>query len=118
MSRRKSELKPKTVITTIAVVATLCVAGLGYIWLKSELYKLGKQVKGLEIKLDELRHTNEGLKREYAVLCTPKEWEERAKRLKLGLIMPPTDQIVRLPEPEVVAGGTVEKTKIYASRER
>lgn len=116
MSRRKNELKPKTIIATVAVVATLCLAGIGYIWLKSELYHLGREMKGLEVKLEELRHTNEGLKQEYAVLCTSKELEERAKHLKLGLVMPPADQIVRLPEPEISARGGIEQPKVYAAR--
>jgi cell division protein FtsL len=115
MSRRKKTLKPRSILLIISVCAILCLAGLGYIWAKTEVYYLGKQMKSLEVKLDALRSRNEALQRDYATLCTPKELEMRIKRLNLGLVMLPPDQVIRLPEP-VEPRASASETKVFASR--
>jgi len=115
MRRRKSELKSKSIVVTVSICGILCLAGIGYVWAKRQLYTLGKEMKTLEVQLDQLRSDNEALQGEYAVLCTPRELERRAKELHLGLILPPTDQIIRLDEPGVQVRQRGEP-KIYASR--
>ena len=115
MSRRKSTpLKPKTVLVSICICAGLCLAGIGYVWAKTEVWGLGKEMKALEVRRDELRRRNDALQRTYAAMCTPGELDARVKRLNLGLVTPQPDQIIRLAEPVPLARQNAE-TKVYAA---
>jgi cell division protein FtsL len=101
MRRRKSaSLKPKSIMGAIAVCSVISLAGIGYIWAKTEVYSLGRQIKTLEVRLDELHSTNDAMKREFAVMCTQTELGRRVK--SLGLVAPAPDQIIRIPEPTSV----------------
>jgi hypothetical protein len=114
MSRRRSApLKPGTVMAAILVCAAVCLSGIGYIWAKTQVWTLGREMKALELRLDELRRANDGLSRTYAAMCTPRALEERMKRYNLGLVAPQPDQMVRLPEPTLVKREV--QTKIYAA---
>src|SRR5690242_18643245 len=113
MRRRKSSsLKPKSVMGAIGVCAFVSLAGIGYIWAKTEVYALGRQIKTLEVKLDELHHTNAAMKRDFAVMCTQNELGKRVK--SLGLVAPAPDQIVRIPEPTTV--GSKPEARVFAAQ--
>jgi hypothetical protein len=100
MSRRKrTPLKPQTVIASIMLCTALCLAGIGYIWAKAQVWSLGKERKTLENRLDELKRKNDVLKQTYAAMCTQSRLDESVRRLKLGLAAPQPDQIVRITEP-------------------
>ena len=100
MSRRRvGSLKPKTVITSIVVCAAISLAGIGYVWAKTQVWGLGKQIKTLELRRDELKRANEGLQRTYAAMCTHERLAARVRELQLGLVAPTPSQMVRLPEP-------------------
>ena len=100
MSRRRvGALKPKTVITSIVVCSAICLAGIGYVWAKTQLWELGKDQKKLEVRRDYLRRGNEGLQRTYAAMCTHERLAARVKDLQLGLSAPTNNQIIKLPEP-------------------
>lgn len=115
MSRRKSApLKPQTVVISICLCAAVCLAGMGYVWAKTQVWGLGRDIKRLENRRDELRRVNDSLQRTYAAMCTPRELDARAKRLNLGLITPQPDQLVRMVEPTPLARQRSE-TKVYAS---
>lgn len=115
MSRRKSApLKPKTVVVSICICGALCLAGIGYVWAKTQVWGLSREIKRLETRRDELKRVNDSLQRTYAAMCTPRELDARVKRLNLGLATPQPDQIVRLAEPVPVARRRAE-TRIYAA---
>ena len=111
MSRRKSaRLKPRNVVLSIFTCCAVCLAGIGYVWAKTQVWGLSRDIKKLETRLDELKRTNDALQRTYAAMCTPRELDARVKRLNLGLSVPRPDQILRLPEPVPGAGKAEDTT--------
>ena len=100
MSRKRvGALKPKTVISSMVVCTALCLAGLGYVWAKTQLWGLSAKIKKLEMSRDELRRGNDALQRTYAAMCTHERLAARVKELQLGLSAPSQDQMIRLLEP-------------------
>ena len=115
MSRRRSApLKPGTIIAAIVVCAAVCLAGIGYIWAKTQVWTLGREIKALENRRDELRRANDALSRTYAAMCTSRELELRLKHYNLGLVMPRPDQIVTMTEPTPIQHDGPE-SKVYAA---
>lgn len=108
-----SALKPQAVIRSIVICAALCLAGVGYLWGKTELWRLSGQRKQLEVRRDELKRHNAVLQREYAAMCAPWKLAARVKELNLGLAAPQPDQIERMLEPMPIATGN--QPRIYAS---
>jgi hypothetical protein len=115
MSRRKgAPLKPKTVAISILICGAVCLAGIGYVWAKTQVWALSREIKALETRRDELKRANDTLSRTYAAMCTPRELDARVKRLNLGLVPPQPDQFIRLAEPTPIAR-RADATKIYAA---
>ena len=112
--RNGTELKPKTIICGIVVCSAICLAGIGYVWAKTEVWGLGDQIKKLEHRRDELKRNNDALQRQYAAMCTPARLDERVRELQLGLAEPAVHQIVRMQEPIPLAKQQ-PSTRIYAS---
>lgn len=79
-------------------------SALGYVYQKSEIYKLGQQIKQSEIRLEELRRHNDALQRALASLFSPRELDERIRKMNLGLAAPQPEQIVRLPDGSAALG--------------
>ena len=117
MSRKRATpLKPQTIIKVIALCVFICLSGIGYVWAKTELYALNKQIKSLEVRLDELRRENSALQRSYAGLCTPAALKARVREMNLGLGAPRPDQFVHLAEPRLPAAAT-DQPRVYAIHE-
>jgi len=95
------------------VCGALCLAGIGYIWAKAQVWALSKQIKTLELRRDELKRNNERLEQRYAAMCTPAQLEAEMKRLKIGLTAPQPSQMVKLAEP--VIGSPPRGEKVYAA---
>ena len=74
-------------------------SGVGYVWQKSQIVELGKQMLKREQKLADLNAQNEGLKELLNKMRLPKELERRIAELKLGLVRPQQSQWLRLQEP-------------------
>ena len=79
-------------------------SGVGYVWQKSQIDELGRQIKKRETRLAELQDRNKKLRDQLAILRSPAELDVRAR--KLGLGQPQTAQVWRLTEP--VAPAVVE----------
>jgi cell division protein FtsB len=88
----------------VAVVALLCLGfgalGLGYVWQKNQVDRLGREIRLREQRLAELRLQNERLRRQLATLYTPRFLEQRVRELNLGLVPAHPSQVWRLPEPQ------------------
>jgi cell division protein FtsB len=79
----------------------LLIAGsaVGYVWQKSQIYELGRQITAHESRLAQLRDANQKLRDQLAVLRSPPMLDQRARELNLGLAPAQPAQIRRLVEP-------------------
>lgn len=75
-------------------------SAVGYVWQKSQIYQLGRQMRQCEIQLGQLRSQNQSLADELAILRSPVMLDKRARQLNLGLAPAQPGQVYRLPEPE------------------
>lgn len=74
-------------------------SGVGYVWQKTQIYELGRQIKKREMRLAELQEQNKRLRGQFATLRSPPNLEQRARELNLGLVRPQASQIWCLAEP-------------------
>jgi len=74
-------------------------SGVGYVWQKSQIDELGRQIKSNEVRLAELQSQNKKMRAHLSVLRSPIKLKQRIEELKLGLVEPQQSQIWRLPEP-------------------
>ena len=84
-----------------ALFLCLAVAGVavGYVWQKSQIYQLGRQITSCERRLAQLRDENRKLSDQLAVLNSPVMLDQRVRALNLGLVPAQPTQIYRLVEP-------------------
>ncbi|MEO6035326.1 MAG: hypothetical protein ABIQ35_08735 [Verrucomicrobiota bacterium] len=77
-------------------------SGVGYVWYKSQIDMLGRQVKERETRFAELQRKNKMARAQLDSLTSPIALDARVKdlnkKLNLGLAAPPVSQIVRLVE--------------------
>lgn len=78
----------------------LLIAGsaVGYVWQKSQIYQLGKEIRQRETQLTQLHADNERMENQLAVLRSPVMLDQRVRQLNLGLIPAQPSQVVRLQE--------------------
>jgi cell division protein FtsB len=83
-----------------ALFLCLLIAGsaVGYVWQKSQIYQLGREIRQEETHLAQLRSDNERLANQLSILRSPVMLDERARQLNLGLVPAQPSQIFRLPE--------------------
>jgi uncharacterized protein HemX len=73
-------------------------AGVGYVWQKTQILELGRQIKQREQKLGTLEQQGEKLKKQLATMRTVQSIEDSIKRLNLGLSQPQMSQVWHLAE--------------------
>ncbi|MGA3283606.1 MAG: septum formation initiator family protein [Verrucomicrobiota bacterium] len=97
----------------------LLIAGsaVGYVWQKSQIYQLGQQIRQREIRLAQLKDTNQKLGDQLAMLRSPTMLDRRARELNLGLSPAQPSQIWRLPEPLPVSSENQNATRRLAVRQ-
>ncbi len=61
-------------------------SGVGYVWQKSQIDELGKQRVKREQELRALQDQNEKLRKQLAMMCSPRFLEAKVKELNLGLV--------------------------------
>lgn len=91
-------------------------SGVGYVWQKDQIVRLGRQIKIRELRLAQLQAENEKLSRQLDFMRTPQFLEMRIQELKLGLVRPQLSQIWWLPEPAADSPKPVERQ--YAAQTR
>jgi hypothetical protein len=74
-------------------------SGVGYVWQKSQIVELGRQIRKRELRLTELSEQNEKLKKQLAMMRSLPFLEQRIRELNLGLAAPQPSQVWRLNEP-------------------
>lgn len=74
-------------------------SGVGYVWQKEQIAKLGHQLKSRETRLNSLEEQNEVLRKQLANMRSPRFLQMRIKEANLGLVPPEPAQILRLSEP-------------------
>jgi hypothetical protein len=74
-------------------------SGVGYVWQKDQIYRLGKQITAREIRLQLLATQNEKLGRELAARRSPQFLQTKIQQMNLGLLQPEPNQVWQLPEP-------------------
>ena len=74
-------------------------SGVGYVWQKSQIDLLGKQIVEREKRLVALKDQNKKLGDQMALLSSPRMLEARLQELQLGLGLPGPAQVIRLAEP-------------------
>jgi len=77
-------------------------SGVGYVWQKSQIDELGRQIKAREIRLAELQTQNKKARDQLGVLRSPIMLKKRVEELKLGLVEPQHAQVWRLSEPAIL----------------
>jgi len=90
-------------------------SGVGYVWQKEQIVRLGYEVKKRETRLFALDKDNEKLRKQLASLRSVDYLEGRIKELKLNLAPPQSSQIWCLPEPGADVP-TREPVQQFASR--
>ncbi len=84
-----------------ALFLCLLIAGsaVGYVWQKSQIYQLGKQMREKESSLSRLKAANQKLDDQLADLRSVVMLDQRAHNLGLAPAQPM--QVIRLPEPSL-----------------
>jgi cell division protein FtsB len=88
-----------TVARSVLVCVTVAAGGLGYVWQKNQLYRLGDEIKRREAALLAMQKRNAMLAAQLAQLKSPAQLEARCQQYNLGLVPPRENQIVRMHEP-------------------
>jgi cell division protein FtsB len=98
-NRKREYLQFGTV--TKSLIACVCIAasGLGYVWQKNAIYRLGDEIKRREAALSSAQKRNTMLAAQLAHLQSPALLETKCQQYNLGLVAPKESQVVRLYEP-------------------
>lgn len=91
-------------------------SAVGYVWQKSQIYELGREIRQREIQLSQLRSEDQKLTDQLAILRSPVMLDQRARQLNLGLVPAQPNQVCRLPEPILAAPGQGQPRE-YAGRQ-
>jgi uncharacterized protein HemX len=99
-----------------AIVLCLLIggSGVGYVWQKDQIARLGQEIKLREERLGRLTQENEKKKNQLAAMHSLTFLDRRIKELNLGLAAPLPAQIWRLTEPSVFAS-TQERAGQFAA---
>ena len=73
-------------------------SAVGYVWQKSEIYRLGQLRARCEARLVQLQNDNKRLADQVSILHSPVMLDRRVSELKLGLVPATPMQVVRLTE--------------------
>jgi cell division protein FtsB len=100
--------------------ALLCLmiggSAVGYVWQKTQIFELGRQIRAREAALAKLRDDNKKLSDQLAALRSPARLDERVQQLQLGLGLPHQSQIVVLPEPPRAPAPERDEAPLLAAR--
>jgi hypothetical protein len=91
-------------------------SAVGYVWQKSQIYQLGRQIRQREIRLAQLQNDDQKLNDQLSILRSPMVLDRRVRELNLGLVPAQPMQVWRLPEPVSVPLENKNLTRQFAAR--
>ncbi len=83
-------------VKALIVCLFVGLSSVGYLWQKSQVHRLGQQIRTLEKELDRLEKSNETLRQRYSTLMSQSELRRRVKEYDLKLREPAPEQILRI----------------------
>ena len=98
-NRKREYLRFGTVTRSLAACVCIATCGLGYVWQKNAIYRLGDEIKRREAALSSAQKRNTMLAAQLAHLQSPAQLESRCQQYNLSLVAPRESQVVRLYEP-------------------
>ena len=84
-------------------------SGVGYVWQKEQIVRLGRQIKERETRLRRLEEQNDKFRKQLANMQTVQFLGGKIKELKLGLEPQEQAQVWRFPEPVADAAAAPER---------
>jgi cell division protein FtsB len=98
-NRKREPLQFGTVAKSLITCASIAAIGVGYVWQKNQIYRLGDEIKKREATLLAAEKRNTMLAAQLAQFKSPAYLESRCQQYNLGLTAPRETQMVRLLEP-------------------
>ncbi len=98
-NRKREPLRFGTVTKSLFVCVCVAISGLGYVWQKNAIYRLGDEIKRREALLSSAQKRNLMLAAQLAHLESPAALETKCQEYNLSLVAPRESQVVRLYEP-------------------
>lgn len=98
-NRKREPLQFGTIGRSFVACVCVAVVGIGYVWQKNQIYRLGDEIKKRETGLLAVQKRNTMLAAQLAHLKSPAELEARCLQYNLGLVAPRENQVVRVYEP-------------------
>jgi uncharacterized protein involved in exopolysaccharide biosynthesis len=92
-------------------------SAVGYVWQKSQIYQLGRQIRQHEIRLAQLQNDDQKLNDQLSILRSPMMLDRRVRELNLGLVPAQPMQVWRLPEPAAALPENENSTRQFAARQ-
>ena len=98
-NRKREPLRFGTVAKSLIACASIAAIGVGYVWQKNQILRLGDDIKKREATLLAAEKRNTMLAAQLAQFKSPAYLEARCLQYNLGLTAPTETQIKRLIEP-------------------
>lgn len=98
-NRKRESLQFGMVAKSLIMCASIAAIGVGYVWQKNQIYRLGDEKLKRERILTAAEKRNTMLAAQLAQLKSPAYLESRCQQYNLGLTAPRETQMVRLLEP-------------------
>jgi uncharacterized protein HemX len=90
-------------------------SGVGYVWQKEQINKLGQQYRAKELRLTNLVKQNGQLQQQLGYMRSPTYLQQQIRKLGVTLAQPKDSQIIRLREPSAEPL-RIEREPQYAAR--
>ena len=122
MARNRKSQSAATRFGPALKAAVICLllggSGVGYVWQKEQIVRLGQQIGAREKRLAALENQNTVIRKSILSMRLPGEIEWKIKHQNLGLILPQPGQVWHLPEPtaESLESTTVPKPHEFAAQ--
>src|SRR5262245_1199452 len=98
-NRKREPLQFGVVAKSLITCASIAAIGVGYVWQKNQIYRLGDEIKKREATMLAAEKRNTMLAAQLAQLKSPGDLERRCQQYNLGLTATREAQMVRLLEP-------------------
>jgi cell division protein FtsB len=98
-NRKRESLRGGVVAKALLACLYFAAVGMGYVWHKNQIYRLGDDIKRREAELAAVEKRTTVLAAHLAQLKSPGQLEAKNQAYNLGLVTPRDAQVVRFFEP-------------------